>query len=89
MTPILLIFLGVSPTTGHCHGPLELLIGDNPMPTNHSSIMKASEEYMPWEVIEHQIRAREATLQFNDVGVARYVMQNLMAGYVPSSEIVD
>lgn len=67
----------------------ELLIGDNPMPTNHPGIMKASEEYIPWDMLEPHIRALEVALQINDVGVVRLIMQSLVTGYVPTGEIVD
>lgn len=67
----------------------ELLIGDNPMSTNHPGIMKANEEYIPWDRLEPHIRAMEAALQINDVGVVRQMMQNLVTGYVPTGEIVD
>ncbi|WP_206538086.1 polysaccharide biosynthesis protein [Rhodoferax saidenbachensis] len=67
----------------------ELLIGDNPMPTNHPGIMKASEEYISWEILEPHIHSLEAALQINDVGVVRQMMQSLVTGYIPAGEIVD
>jgi FlaA1/EpsC-like NDP-sugar epimerase len=67
----------------------ELLIGDNPMSTNHPGIMKASEEYIFWDALEPHIHALEAALQINDVGVVRQMMQNLVTGYIPTGEIVD
>jgi len=67
----------------------ELLIGDNPMPTNHSGIMKANEEYIRWGILEPQVRSLEVALQVNDVGAVRRMMQNLVTGYAPNSEIVD
>ena len=67
----------------------ELLIGDNPMPTNHQGIMKAHEEYIPWESLQPQIHALELALDKNDVGVLRQIMKNLVTGYVPNGEIVD
>jgi FlaA1/EpsC-like NDP-sugar epimerase len=33
----------------------ELLIGDNPLPTNHPRIMKAHEEYLPWSDLESKL----------------------------------
>jgi FlaA1/EpsC-like NDP-sugar epimerase len=67
----------------------ELLIGDNPRPTSHSRIMKAQEEFLPWEELEAKLSALEMALNVNDVGVIRIMMQQLVYGYAPSDEIVD
>jgi FlaA1/EpsC-like NDP-sugar epimerase len=67
----------------------ELLIGDNPRPTSHSRIMKAQEEFLPWEELEAKLNALEMALNVNDVGVIRTMMQQLVYGYTPSDEIVD
>lgn len=67
----------------------ELLIGDNPKPTVHPRIMKAHEEFIPWAEFEAKLTALEMALNVNDVGVIRLMMQQLVAGYTPSDEIVD
>ena len=67
----------------------ELLIGDNPKPTMHPRIMKAHEEFVPWAEFEAKLNALEMALNVNDVGVIRLMMQQLVAGYVPSDDIVD
>ncbi|HPT50413.1 MAG TPA: nucleoside-diphosphate sugar epimerase/dehydratase [Accumulibacter sp.] len=67
----------------------ELLIGDNPQPTLHPRIMKAREDFMPWTDFEDRLHALEIALNVNDVGVIRLMMQQLVAGYIPSDEIVD
>lgn len=67
----------------------ELLIGDTPQPTLHPRIMKACEDFMPWAEFEGRLHALEIALNANDVGVVRLMMQQLVAGYVPSDEIVD
>ncbi len=67
----------------------ELLIGDNPKPTVHPRIMKAHEEFIPWAEFEGQLNALEMALNVNDVGVIRLMMQQLVAGYTPSDDIVD
>lgn len=67
----------------------ELLIGDNPKPTNHSRIMKAHEEFLPWAELEPKLRALDMALNVNDIGVIRQMLQQLVAGYVPNGEIVD
>ncbi len=67
----------------------ELLIGDNPKPTVHPRIMKAHEEFIPWAEFEAKLTALEMALNVNDVGVIRLMMQQLVAGYIPSDSIVD
>ena len=67
----------------------ELLIGDNPKPTSHARIMKAHEEFIPWAELAGKLDALEMALNVNDVGVIRLMMQQLVAGYAPSDEIVD
>jgi FlaA1/EpsC-like NDP-sugar epimerase len=67
----------------------ELLIGDNPKPTVHPRIMKAHEDFIPWPELEAKLSSLDIALNVNDVGVIRLMMQQLVAGYVPSDEIVD
>jgi FlaA1/EpsC-like NDP-sugar epimerase len=67
----------------------ELLIGDNPKPTVHPRIMKAHEDFIPWADFEAKLNALEVALNVNDVGVIRLMMQQLVAGYIPSDDIVD
>ena len=67
----------------------ELLIGDNPKPTVHPRIMKAHEDFIPWAEFEAKLTALEMALNVNDVGVIRLMMQQLVAGYIPSDDIVD
>ena len=67
----------------------ELLIGDNPMPTSHSRIMKAHEEFISWADLEGKLDALETVLNMNDVVAIRLMMKQLVTGYTPSDEIVD
>ncbi len=67
----------------------ELLIGDDPKPTAHPRIMKAHEEFIPWAEFEGKLRSLELALNVNDVGVIRLMLQQLVAGYLPSDDIVD
>ncbi len=67
----------------------ELLIGDNPKPTMHPSIMRAHEEFITWAEFEVRLNALEMALNVNDVGVIRLMMQQLVSGYTPSDGIVD
>jgi FlaA1/EpsC-like NDP-sugar epimerase len=67
----------------------ELLIGDNPKSTSHSRIMKAQEEFIPWDELQEKLKALEIALNVNDVGVIRLMMKQLVTGYTPNEEIVD
>jgi FlaA1/EpsC-like NDP-sugar epimerase len=67
----------------------ELLIGDDPRPTLHPRIMKAHETFLAWEAFQARLKALELALNANDVGVIRLMMQEMVTGYSPETEIVD
>jgi FlaA1/EpsC-like NDP-sugar epimerase len=67
----------------------ELLIGDNPEPTSHPRIMKAREDFIPWDSLGAKLNALQAALNVNDAGAIRPMMAQLVSGYAPSDAIVD
>jgi FlaA1/EpsC-like NDP-sugar epimerase len=67
----------------------ELLIGDNPKPTQHERIMKANEPFEPWPALQNQLNALEAALNANDVPAMRGLLQTLVSGYQPVDGVVD
>jgi FlaA1/EpsC-like NDP-sugar epimerase len=67
----------------------ELLIGDNPMPTEHSRIMKAQETFLPWDQFQSELNILEKLLNNNDVPSIYQQLQKLVIGFVPDSSIVD
>jgi FlaA1/EpsC-like NDP-sugar epimerase len=67
----------------------ELLIGDNPKPTQHARIMKAHEQFLPWSQLECKLNALSIAMSVNDVPVIRGLLQQLVSGYQPSGEVVD
>jgi len=67
----------------------ELLIGDNPQPTQHPRIMKANEDFMPWHMLQLQLDEINTAVQTNDVSKIRSLLQSLVPGYQPSGEVVD
>jgi FlaA1/EpsC-like NDP-sugar epimerase len=67
----------------------ELLIGDNPKPTQHPRILKAHEKFVPWERLEGQLHSLNLALSVNDVPLIRSFLQKLVTGYQPSDEVVD
>jgi FlaA1/EpsC-like NDP-sugar epimerase len=67
----------------------ELLIGDNPLPTSHERIMKAHEEFLPWDELESKLNILNYALDSNNVPVIRALLKELVPGYQPESEVVD
>jgi len=67
----------------------ELLIGDNPKPTQHARIMKAHEDFLPWNKLQEKLNALSMAVSANDVPVIRGILQQLVLGYRPSGEVVD
>jgi FlaA1/EpsC-like NDP-sugar epimerase len=67
----------------------ELLIGDNPMPTQHSKIMKAQETFLPWNQLQAELNTLEQSLNDADAPAIFQQLQKLVTGFVPDSSIVD
>ncbi len=67
----------------------ELLIGDNPKPTQHPRIMKAHEQFLSWPELSQRLNALQLAMGVNDVPAIRGLLQQLVSGYQPSGEVVD
>jgi FlaA1/EpsC-like NDP-sugar epimerase len=67
----------------------ELLIGDDPSPTQHPRIMKAHDDAMRWKNLQERLAAAEVALSLNNVDLIRQILQELVSGYRPADEIVD
>jgi FlaA1/EpsC-like NDP-sugar epimerase len=67
----------------------ELLIGDNPLATSHPRIMKAHEEFLPWDELESKLNILNGALESNNVPVIRTLLKELVPGYQPEAEVVD
>jgi len=67
----------------------ELLIGDNPKPTQHPRIMKAQEQFLSWPELESKLNALSLAMSVNDVALIRGLLKQLVSGYEPSGEVVD
>ena len=67
----------------------ELLIGDNPKPTQHPRIMKAQEQFISWPKLQDKLNALSMAVGANDVPVIRALLQQLVSGYQPSGEVED
>jgi FlaA1/EpsC-like NDP-sugar epimerase len=67
----------------------ELLIGNNPLPTSHSRIMKAHEDFLPWGELLAKLSGLTQALDVNDVPLIRTMLKDLVPGYQPEGEVVD
>jgi FlaA1/EpsC-like NDP-sugar epimerase len=61
----------------------ELLIGDNPEPTEHPRIMKAREPYLPWEQLRSELEALQSAASQNDLPRIKAVFLRHVQGYQP------
>ncbi len=66
----------------------ELLIGDDPRPTELARVMKAHEHFLPWSELEVELAALDAALQASDLLAARALLERL-TGYTPEGDVVD
>ncbi|VTU37473.1 polysaccharide biosynthesis protein [Variovorax sp. RA8] len=67
----------------------ELLIGDNPLPTPHSRILKARDDFLSWGALSPQLERLKAALEINDAPSIRQQLQQMVLGYRPRGEVVD
>ena len=66
----------------------ELLIGDNPQPTEHPRIMKAQENFLPWPQLQQQLIALQDCMAANDVAGLVQLLLRLVSGF-RSGPVVD
>ena len=67
----------------------ELLIGDNPQPTDHPKIMKAHEEFLSWAELQIELEKLNLALQACDSQLIRSTLKKLVPGYQPNGDAVD
>ncbi len=67
----------------------ELLIGDNPLTTQHPRIFKANEDFLPWEALDEYLVTLRSALEANDVAAIRLLLQQVVPGYQPEGSVVD
>lgn len=63
----------------------ELLIGDNPEPTDHPRIMKAREDFLQWPDLLPRLLAIRAAAKRGDTAEMHGVLKQLVSGYVAST----
>jgi FlaA1/EpsC-like NDP-sugar epimerase len=62
----------------------ELLIGDNPEPTEHPRIMKAREPLVPWQQLQQDLVQLEGAANCNDADAIKSVFVKYVQGYQSS-----
>ena len=67
----------------------ELLIGDNPLPTHHPRIMKAHEDFLPWDELHSKLNVLNGALDVNNVPLIRTLLKDMVPGYQPDGAVVD
>ncbi|MDZ4101079.1 MAG: nucleoside-diphosphate sugar epimerase/dehydratase [Hydrogenophaga sp.] len=67
----------------------ELLIGDDPQPTQHPRILRAREEFQPWSAFQLTLEALSTALTEQDIPAARALLQRCVQGYQPTGDVVD
>jgi len=67
----------------------ELLIGDNPSMSDHPGIMKAQEQFLPWEQLSERLIDLDLAMKLNTVPIVQSKLQKLISGYQPNGEVVD
>lgn len=67
----------------------ELLIGNNPKPTQHARIMKAHEQFLHWPQLEEKLNALNIAVGANDVPAIRILLAQVVTDYTGAGAVVD
>ncbi|WP_313516925.1 nucleoside-diphosphate sugar epimerase/dehydratase [Pseudomonas sp.] len=68
----------------------ELLIGaEGVTPTDHPMIMRANEEWLPWDAFKGVLSNLLAAVEADDYDRVRQILRETVSGYAPEGEIVD
>jgi FlaA1/EpsC-like NDP-sugar epimerase len=67
----------------------ELLIGNNPVTTDHPRIMKAQEDFLTMPILQNYLDEMHTAILNNDVHHLQNLLKQLVTGYVPHGELVD
>lgn len=67
----------------------ELLLGDNPQPTNHEKINKAEDPYIPLIELEKDLTVLRSNLRNNEVAEVKLLLEKVLSSYKSTYKIVD
>jgi FlaA1/EpsC-like NDP-sugar epimerase len=62
----------------------ELLIGENPEPTDHPRIMRAHEDHVEWGVLDTELKSLKSAMTDRDMVKINELLVRLVSGYKPS-----
>lgn len=63
----------------------ELLIGEAVTGTEHPKIMRAEEDYLPWETLEPMLKELQAACSSMDLEGIRHILMRAVVGFEPDS----
>lgn len=63
----------------------ELLIGENPLPTEHSRIIRAKEDFMTWPVLKDLLQRLLSAARSDDVETMTALLCTMVPGYTPDA----
>ena len=67
----------------------ELLIGNNPIKTSNLKILKASEDYFDWNILQEKLQTLSFASDNNSPELIISVLKELVVGYKPEKHIAD
>ena len=67
----------------------ELLIGDDPQPTDHPKIKKINDPFIPFDKLEKDLDNLKNLLSLNKVEEVKRLLEKLLKLYKSNSKIVD
>lgn len=67
----------------------ELLIGDNPVPTPHTRILRAQEGFLPWPRLQEMLDGLKFAIGDGDAVLVQKLLCEIVPEYRPNSALVD
>ena len=65
----------------------ELLIGENPLPTEHPRIIRAREEFLAWPEYQLRLQSLLAAARMEDIEAMKKLLLLLVPGYTPQTAL--
>lgn len=66
----------------------ELLIGENPLPTDHPRIIRAREDFMAWPDLKLHLQSLLSAARDDDVATMKDLLRLIVPGYVPEAALI-
>jgi FlaA1/EpsC-like NDP-sugar epimerase len=67
----------------------ELLIGENPLPTDHPRIIRAREDFMAWPDLKVHLQELLSAARNDNVAAMKDLLRLLVPGYAPEASLVE